>query len=188
MEKQRFGGLFDFNVIFLEVLSYISSSMIRWSKQMYKFFISFQNIDIWPSYRPKKTKFYTYAHIWAHVFAMTWPFFVQFWNSKYPWTQETDIYQISKKSFLKSIFYFVFLGQKWAWPPWWRLMVWVLKTESKSFPNRRTFWINHYRKSHVKMLKTDLVYLNLVELILWKIRPETNGKTAMFALYPTPAP
>ena len=37
--------------------------------------IPFQNIVIWPKYRPKKTKFDVYAHIWAYVF---WPYLSHF--------------------------------------------------------------------------------------------------------------
>ena len=37
--------------------------------------IPFQNIEIWPKYRPKKTKFDAYAHIWAYVF---WPYLSHF--------------------------------------------------------------------------------------------------------------
>ena len=80
------------------------------------------------------------------ILAITRPFFGQIQKSKYPCTQENDIYRLStiNRGYDVSFTVLAFLAKKWAWPPRWRLRVWGLKTQRKTWHTGWTFWVNGY--------------------------------------------
>ena len=122
--------------------------MIRWSIQMFQFLFHFKRLifgQVIGQKRPNLMRTPIYGHtFFGHNLAIFRPI------SNFKISLNLGDWYLSdkhKKSLIKCIFnFFVFWGQKWAWPPGWRLRVWVLKTECKSCPNRCTFWINHYLK------------------------------------------
>ena len=108
--------------------------------------ISFENIDIWPSYGQTIVCLPIFEHTYfGHNSAISGPPGLKFFMG----VQETIFYRLVMRNLCYDAYFSVLilrllLAGIWAWSPNAPLMVWGLQTQPKSWSTWRTFWANRY--------------------------------------------